>query len=426
MNMRTGLYIPRRYILIFGTFFISLFMYIDRSCISVAKDSIKLSLDLTDKQMGWVLSIFALGYALFQVPAGVLGDKFGPRKVLSVIIGFWAFFTGLTSFAWSFISILIMRFFFGAGEAGAFPNISKAVYTWIPVKERGIVQGINFSGSRIGAAFALPIVAILISLVGWQTTFRIQAAIGIIMALLWYFFFRDRPEDHSLVSENEKSYIMNNRQQTSGAKELPLTAKGLIGSANVWLAMLQYFGSNFTFFFCLTWLFPHLKTKYSLDLIEAGFFASIPLIAGAAGNWFSGFIVDRIYSRGKWALSRRLPAMIGFSLVIVGMITSVYMQSIETSIIFLSIAIFGADMTLSPSWSFCIDIGKENSGAVSGTMNMAGNIGSFITALAFPYLLSWTGSVVPFFYIASFFSLLSIVSWIYMEPNKSVMQPIDI
>jgi ACS family glucarate transporter-like MFS transporter len=118
--------------------------------------------------------------------------------------------------------------------------------------------------------------------------------------------------------------------------------------------------------------------------------------------------------------------MIGFSLVIVGMITSVYMQSIETSIIFLSIAIFGADMTLSPSWSFCIDIGKENSGAVSGTMNMAGNIGSFITALAFPYLLSWTGSVVPFFYIAAFFSLLSIVSWIYMEPNKSVMQPIDI
>jgi ACS family glucarate transporter-like MFS transporter len=250
----------------------------------------------------------------------------------------------------------------------------------------------------------------------------IQGSVVFSWAILWYIFFRDLPEKHKGVPGAEKSFIIENRQKTGSATGVvkTITAGQLLGSRNMWLAMGQYFGSNFTFFFCLTWLLPHLKSKYSLDLVEAGMYASAPLIFGAIGNWVSGFLVDYIYKKGHWTMSRRLPAIIGFSLVVVGMTASVYQQNITGSIIFLSLAVFGADMTLSPSWSFCIDIGKSHSGTVSGTMNMAGNIGSFVTALAFPYLKEWTGSVVPFFFTGAALALLSIICWIKMDATREI------
>jgi len=186
----------------------------------------------------------------------------------------------------------------------------------------------------------------------------------------------------------------------------------------MWLLMGQYFSSNFTFFFTLTWLFPHIKDKFGLDSLEAGIFASMPLICGAIGNWTSGFLVDYIYKKKKWALSRKLPAIIGFSLAAIGIISSAYMDEVTPAIIFISIAVFGADMTLSPSWSACLDVGKEHSGVVSGTMNMAGNLGSFVTALAFPYMLSFSGSALPFFYLAAALNILAIPIWLGINPNN--------
>ncbi len=413
-------YIPRRYLFVFGTFFISLFMYIDRACISAAKDPISGDLGLTDNQMGWVLSAFALGYALFQVPAGMMSDRFGPRKVLAGIIAIWSLFTALTGIVKTYIGMLVVRFLFGGGEAGAFPGISRAVYSWIPMRERGIVQGINFSGSRVGAALAMPLVAAMISGLGWRETFVILGLAGILFAVIWYLLFRNRPEDLESISEKERNYILTQRQQPEAVKAASLTAGKLFGSGNMWLAMLQYFGSNFTFFFALTWLLPHLKETYQLDLMQAGLYAAAPFLAGALGNWISGTIVDAIFRAGKWKLSRKVPAIFGFSLMIVGLLGSLHMDSAVSAVAMLSLAIFGADMTLSPSWSFCIDIGKENAGSVSGTMNMAGNIGSFITALAFPYLMSWTGSNATFFYVAAGLGAVSIYCWIRMNPEKSL------
>ena len=181
--------------------------------------------------------------------------------------------------------------------------------------------------------------------------------------------------------------------------------------------MGQYFSSNFTFFFCLTWLFPHLKIKYNLEAVEAGFYSSAPLILGALGNWFSGWMVDFIYRKDRWELSRKVPAIIGFSLATIGIIASIYMNEVTGAVIFISIAVFGADMTLSPSWSTCVDVAKEHSGAVSGTMNMAGNLGSFFTALAFPYMLSMTGSDIPFFLLAAALNLLAIPMWLAVKPQ---------
>ncbi|REE01189.1 MFS transporter [Marinoscillum furvescens] len=411
---------PSRYFMVLGTFLLALLLYIDRVCISVAKDAIGSDLALSDTAMGWVLSAFALGYATFQTPGGIMSDRLGPRRVLTAIVSFWSVCTALTGAAYSLVTLLIVRFLFGAGEAGAFPGIARAVYSWIPMKERGIVNGINFSGSRLGAAFALPLVAWMIAGLGWRVSFFILGGIGIVWALAWYLLFRDRPEDHPAISPAEKKRILDGRQEKEPVVKQTIAMSRLFGAKNMWLAMGQYFASNFTFFFALTWLYPHLKSTYSLDSVEAGMFAAVPLIGGAVGNWFSGVLVDRMYQKGNWALSRSVPAIVGFVLAAGGLLASLYADGVYEAVIYLTVAILGADMTLPPSWSFCVDIGKENAGAVSGTMNMAGNVGSFLTALAFPYLFAWTGSIEPFFYACVVFNLLAIFLWIAAKPEEAI------
>ncbi|WP_400071193.1 MFS transporter [Zobellia russellii] len=417
--MKTQGYFPKRYFMVAGTFLLALLLYVDRVCISVAKEPISAMLDLSDKQMGWVLAAFSLGYALFQTPAGMLSDSLGPRKVLSAIVAIWSVFTALTGAAFNLISLLIVRFLFGAGEAGAFPGMSRAIYTWIPLQERGLVTGINFSGSRLGAAFALPVVAWMIDDFGWRVSFVILGVIGVLWAVAWYVFFRDMPEEHPHVSDKEKEFILSTRQQqNTKVKAEKINMGDLLKSKNIWLAMGQYFCSNFTFFFALTWLFPHVKSEYGLNTMEAGIYTAIPLVFGAFGNWTSGALSDRIYKKGNWDMSRIVPASIGFFLAAVGLIGSIYMDTVEGAILFLSLAIFGADMTLPSSWAFCVDIGKEHSGAVSGTMNMAGNIGAFLTALAFPYLQSWTESTTPFFVVGAVLNTIAIVMWFNMKPQR--------
>ena len=410
-----------RHIIAAGMFLLAMLLYIDRVCISVAKDSISQELLLSDKQMGWILSIFALGYALFQVPSGAMADRFGPRVVLSGIVSLWSVLTAFTGYAWNYASMLVVRFLFGAGEAGAFPGMSKVIYSWLPVKERGIVLGVNFSGSRLGAAFALPMVAWLIEVYGWRSSFLILGGIGVVWALIWWLGFRDLPENHPSIAGEELVYIQANRQkkETQG-KRKPLSSGRLMQSQNLWSVCLQYFSSNFTFFFALTWLFPHLKEKFQLESLETGMYAIAPFVCGAIGCWLSGILVDRLYSQNKWNASRRIPAIIGFLLASFGLLGSIFMTTPLGAVVMLSIAILGADMTLPPSWALCVDIGKDQSGTISGTMNMAGNVGSFLTALAFPYLTAWTGSVDMFFYTAAGLNLMAVGLWWGIKADKGL------
>lgn len=413
--------IPIRFLLVISTFLLTVLLYIDRACISAAKDEISTDLGFSLTQFGWVMAAFTLGYALFQVSTGKLADKFGPRGVISAIVFIWSLLTAVTGAAWNYISMLVIRFFFGAGEAGAFPSLAKVVYNWFPVKERGIVQGINFSGSRLGAAFALPLVAWMITVVGWRNSFLIFGGIGVLFALLWFFLFRNKPEESNIIGEKERNYILQNRQKNI-SKSVGISFRKIIQSKNVWMTMIQYICSNFTFYFTLTWMFPYIKTRFGLSPVEAGLYSSVPLIAGAVGNWFGGMLVDWLYRIRGLKISRRIPPIIGFILAAFGMVMVTLSGTSTVAVVFLAVAVFGADMTLSPSWVFCIDIGKENSGAVSGTMNMAGNLGAFVTIIAYPYLFEWTGSNIPFFYIAASLSVVAVIMWIFMNPEEVVSE----
>ncbi len=406
--------IPKRFILVAGTFLLSLLLYVDRTCISTAKDAVTRELGLSNEQWSWVLASFAFGYALFQTPGGALADRLGGRLVLTAVVTVWSIFTGLTAAAWNLGSLLVVRFLFGAGEAGAFPGMARVVYSWIPVKERGLVKGINFSGSRIGAALAMPGIAWLIQQLGWKQSFVVLMLVGFAWALVWWLWFRDEPAEHRGIPKQELDYILANRQDaaTRGSAPTKMRMATLFASGNLWLMMAQYFGSNFTFFFSLTWLYPYVKTKYNLAAVDAGLYAMVPLLGGAAGNIFSGWLVDALYRSGRSSLSRKLPAIAGFALAALGMLMSVEQATVGGAVFWLTVAIFGADMTLSPSWSFCIDIGGRHAGAVSGTMNMAGNLGAAITALAFAYLPETTRGNVAFFYTAAALSGVAVVCWL--------------
>ena len=175
-------------------------LYVDRICISTAKDGITQDLGLTDKQFGWVLSAFALGYALFQTPSGWLADRFGPRRILTSVVALWSLFTGLTGWVTGYVSMLVVRFLFGAGEAGGFPCMARAIYSWVPMKERGQVTGINFSGGRIGGALALVLIPWMIQAMGWRNMFHVLMLVGGVWAVAWYAWFRDEPAKHPRIS----------------------------------------------------------------------------------------------------------------------------------------------------------------------------------------------------------------------------------
>ncbi|MDC0584647.1 MFS transporter [Bacteroidales bacterium] len=425
--------IPSRFFLVAGTFFITVLLYVDRACIGAAKSNISGEFGLNNIQWAWAMAIFTLGYALFQTPSGKFADKKGARVALTTIIGVWSALTALTGAAWNYVSLMIVRFLFGAGEAGAFPSLAKVVFKWFPTKERGIIQGINFSGSRLGAAFAYPLVFAMIAIIGWRMTFVAFGLIGVLFAVAWWFLFRDYPKDHKGVSKEELNYIIDNRQKETPGPKKELTFVRSLKSTNVWMAMIQYIGSNFTFYFTLTWMFPYLKEALNQSGSLTSFYAMMPLVGGAIGNWVSGILVDNIYKMGHWRLSRRLPAIIGFVLAAIGMVLMPNTDNNTMKILFLTLAIFGADMTLSPSWAFCIDIGKENAGTVSGTMNMAGNLGAFTSILVFGYLaeslihtgvdpkLAMAGNDM-FFYICAGLSVLSIIMWLLMRPKVPIFK----
>jgi ACS family glucarate transporter-like MFS transporter len=399
--------------------------FMDRICISTASDLIMSDLGISQQMMGYIFAIFAVSYALLQVPAGWFADAYGPKKALLIVVGFWSSFTALTGAAWNAVSMLVIRFFFGAGEAGAFPGATRAVYNWVPSKERGLANGVFHSGGRVGAALSLLLMPFLIRVVGWRWTFVINGAIGIVWGIVYFLWFRDHPKDHPRVNDAERHYIESGIQDDLTVDEkIPFGL--IITSPNMLLAMTQYIASNMTFFISLTWLFPYMKSQWGEG---AEIYTPIPLICGMIAHWSAGAMISYLYSKGYHVGSRRIPPIIGFSMGVIGLVLSTQMADATplAFIISFSIAIFGVEMTIAPSWTFCMDIGGKKSGAVSGTMNMLGNLGSAASAIIFPYFVAHitipffaptTGNGNSFFMFAALLNLVAIFCWLGMNPRK--------
>jgi ACS family glucarate transporter-like MFS transporter len=393
-----------RYFVIAGLFLLSLITYVDRAAIASAKDAVARDLQLSDQAMGAVFSAFALGYALAQTPSGWFADRFGPRLMLTGVVVLWSLLTALTGWVQSLAVMLLVRFLFGLAEAGAFPGAARAIYNWLPPSERGRANGIMFSASRWGAAAAFPLMAWLLHAYDWRWAFYLLALPGLVWAAGWALLFRDRPRGVAKVETAAR--------ETRGSLLEILRSKALV------LAMAQYFSVNFVTFLCLSWMLPYLKQRYALSNTEAAWYGMWPLLVGGAAQWASGFLVDRLYGSRFRPWSRRLPAMLGFALAAAGVGAIPFAGTPLAGAICFSIAAFGADLTISPSWAFCMDVGGSRSGAVSGSMNMAGNIGSFVSANAFPYLQTLTGGTSAYFLMVAAMSVGSGLCWLGMTGRQ--------
>src|SRR5262245_35111506 len=262
-----------RFTLLRLTLALSMITYLDRVAISSAALVIRGDLQLTAVQMGWVFSAFTLAYAAFEIPSGWLGDVIGPRKVLARIVLWWSAFTMATGLAWNFASLLIARFLFGVGEAGAFPNISRSFAKWFPTRERGNAHGVVFMGTRLGGAMAPPLVAWLMGALGWRQSFFVFGVIGVIWCVFWLRWFKDNPAKHPSVNAQELELI----QRGISHNESHRFKWGELLSLNLLLICLMYFTMGYTLYFNLTWLPTYLRTVRGFSVQQAANLAGIVL-----------------------------------------------------------------------------------------------------------------------------------------------------
>src|SRR5271166_822714 len=351
-----------------------LITYLDRVNISTAAPVISKEFGFDKVTMGVIFSAFVWAYAMFQVPGGWLGDRFGARNVLTIIVGYWSIMTAATAAATGATSFMVVRFLFGIGEAGAFPVATRAMQLWYPREERGFVQGITHSASRAGAAIAPPIVVAIMSTLGWQWVFYICGAVGLVWAAWWYFSYRDLPEDHPMVNQIELQRIRgldqagNINQPTTEAKASVPWAT-LLRSPNMWAIMCAYFTYVYCLWIFLSWLPSYLVDFRHFTLLKVGIFASLPLWAGVVGDTVGGLATDWLLKiSGNTKLARRLVAIVGMLGCAVFIVPAALTDSAGTAVFCLTAALFFLECTIGPSWSVPMHVGGQYSGTVSGMM----------------------------------------------------------
>ena len=280
-----------RHIVLGMTVAIYMITYMDRTVISSAAPVIQKELGFSLITMGWIFSSFRWGFTLFQMPAAWFGDKIGPRRALALMVTCWSALTSLTSAAWNTASMVVIRFVFGMGEAGAFPVATRSLSRWMLVAERGFAQGITHAGSRLGAAFTPPLVVFLMARYGWRMPFFVLGGLGLLWAAAWLGYYRDTPEEHRGVNPAERELI----HKGTGGPLLRAGAKvpwrQILSSRTLWSLSLMYFCYQYALAVYLDWFPTYLKVFRGFTLKEMGFYASLPLLAGTlgdlAGGWFS-------------------------------------------------------------------------------------------------------------------------------------------
>ena len=389
--------------------------YIDRVSIGFAAPFISKDLGLDSRQMGAVFTAFGWAYALFEIPGGYLGDRLGPRSVLTRIVLWWSFFTAATGWAWSFSSLLATRFFFGAGEAGCFPNVTKAFTTWLPEKERVRAQGIVWLSARWGGAFTPLLVAWVMRNVGWRHSFEIFGLLGVVWAVLFFRWYRNNPLENPRLNQAERELVRKSSVNARGHGDVPWAR--FLASRQVWMICLQYFCLSYGWYFYITWFSTYLAQARHLNVQSVAIFGIAPLFMGGLGNPASVWLANRIAPWvGNMAQTRRIMAYLGFAGASMFLLLSTRMNDPLLAVLAIGLASFSNDLVMPGAWGACMDVGGRYAGTLAGSMNMMGNLGSGIAPIVFGYVIQTTKSCLPNFYIMAAIYLLGALCWRFIDP----------
>lgn len=383
--------------------------YMDRVVISSAVPTIRTEFGFSMETMGGILAAFRWGYALFQIPGGWLGDVFGPRLALTLIVTWWSIFTSLTALAWSDLSMRVFRFLFGMGEAGAFPIATRSLSRWMLPTERGYAQGITHAGSRIGAALTPPIVVTMIGVYGWRAPFVAFGLLGLVWAVVWYIYYRNSPVEHRSVNEAELELIQRHVPPPRGKGSMAFPWQ-VLRSSNVWTLCLMYFCYGYCLAVYLDWFPTYLNTHRGFNLKQMGFYASLPLLAGTTGDLLGGWVSDWIGHRtGNLRMARKAVACTGFVVAAGFILPATLTADPHYSVAFSCVAVFGLELTVGVSWAVPLDIGGDYAGSVSAVMNTFGNIGGALSPTVLAYLVSAYGWNQPFLVAAGMCALAAVL-----------------
>jgi MFS transporter, ACS family, glucarate transporter len=397
--------------------------YVDRVGISVALPFMVKDLGLSTIERAWVLAAFAWAYAIFEIPGGWLGDKIGPRKVLMRIVIWWSFFTAATGWAMGASSLILTRLLFGAGEAGAFPNMTRVFTTWLPIKERERAQAMLWLATRVTGAFTPLLVAWLLGLIGWRRTFEVFGVIGVIWAVIFYWWFRDVPGEHPSVNKAELAQLPPASQTAISHSGVPWGT--IFSTPSVWLLSIQYMCLAYGWWFYVQWLPSYLQQARGTSMRMGALLAGLPLLLGGAGCLLSAWVIPLLARQfGSVSTARRIVAITGF----IGASSSIFIFTAISdpvqAMFVLGMAGFFNDFVMPAAWASTMDIGGRYSGTVSGAMNTLGSVAGASNALVVGYLLTWTSNNWTLtFYISAGIYLIGAICWLFLDSHTPVEQP---
>ena len=405
-----------RYVVLGMTVAAYMITYMDRTILAVARPVIRDELGISLLTMGTITGAFRIAYALFQIPGGWFGDRFGARRALSLIVAWWSLFTGLTAMAWNAASMLVIQVLFGMGEAGAFPIATRSLARWMRPTERGFAQGITHAGSRLGAALTPLMVVPLIALIGWRGAFWVFAALGVTWAAVWYFYYRDTPEEHAGVNQAERDLIGSGRKRST---DIPW--RRILSHSNLWILAVMYFCYNFNLNVYNDWFPTYLHDSRGMTLAKMGIYASLPLFAGTLGDLAGGSFSDLVLKRtGNVNLARRWVAIGGFVLSAAATIPAIFAHDPKVSVAFYCAAFFGLEWTVGVSWAVPLDIGGDFAGSVSAVMNSLGNAGGALSSFVVTYAATRYGWNSPFL-LTSALCVIAALLYLKIDANKRIV-----
>jgi ACS family glucarate transporter-like MFS transporter len=411
-----------RYIVVGFMMALAMVTYLDRACIGTMKTSIQAEFGLTEGQFSWVFVAFGLSYALFEIPTARWADRRGAKGVFSRIVIWWSAFTLLTAAAWNYVSLLVTRFLFGAGEAGAFPCMARVLSRWMPFRERGTAKGIFFASAYTAGGLTPIIVGYLMLAFSWREILVMFGFIGLVWVAAWHWWYRDEPTEHPRANEAERQLIVADRPPPRESPVGWAFWRNLLRQRNVRLLCFLYMPNCATFYYCITWLPSYLEMKHGFVKTELGIYASLPLLLAIPTQFLGGYLSDRITRRHGTTAGRRIPGIVGYGLAAVCIVAASLATQPQVAALCIAFAASTCMLTTAPAWSTCVDIGREHSGTVSATMNTAGQLAAISVAPITGYSVDWFDNWnVPFWLLAGLF-VMGAICWMFVEPEKPVIR----
>lgn len=415
-----------RWLILGLLFLISVVTYIDRVNISVTARQMMPAFGMTDQQMGWVFSAFVIGYALFQIPAGWLADRWGARVILTVALIWWSVCTAFTAIAavsslaslFGIVgALMVVRFSLGVGEAVALPAFNRAVTNWFPAEARGLGIGIAIGGIGLGSAMTPPIAAWVMVNWGWQTVFYLASLIGIVMALLWWLLSRNHPYEHPWVNEDERALL----------KQMPLTSSATVPwrtfrrTPTVWWLVISYSCLGYVAYVYLSWFYLYLVNVREFDVLRGGIYASLPFLAMLVFCPLGGWVTDQLAARYGLTTGRAVAGMTGMVLAGCAIALGALVDAPFLAITSLSLGAGWLYFAVGAYWASTTDLSKAHTGTLSGLMNTGANIGGAISPTLTPWLANQWGWPVSLG-VAAAVAIVGGLIWFKIDPGKGLRQ----